>query len=52
LRAAHKAGNTEVEQLLLDHGVDALENAETESQNTEPEPPAETDSSETDSQNT
>ncbi|KAJ7291257.1 ankyrin repeat-containing domain protein [Mycena rebaudengoi] len=42
LRAAHKAGNTEVEQLLLDHGADALENAETESQqNAEPEVEAE-----------
>jgi hypothetical protein len=42
LRAAHDAGYTEIEQLLLDHGADALEHAETESQqNTEPEVEAE-----------
>ncbi|KAJ7291254.1 ankyrin repeat-containing domain protein, partial [Mycena rebaudengoi] len=46
LRAAHKAGNTEVEQLFLDHGAEALENAETESQHAEPESQVETDSSE------
>ncbi|KAJ7291119.1 ankyrin repeat-containing domain protein [Mycena rebaudengoi] len=51
LRAAHERGYTEVEQLLLDHGADALENAETESQNVEPEPQAETDSSEAEAQN-
>ncbi|KAJ7291164.1 ankyrin repeat-containing domain protein [Mycena rebaudengoi] len=50
LRAASKRGYTEVMQLLLDHGADALENAEPESQqNTEPESQAETDSSEADS---
>jgi ankyrin repeat protein len=49
LRAAHEAGNTEVVQLLLNHGADGLKNAETESQNVEPESQVETDSLEAES---
>ncbi|KAJ7291186.1 ankyrin repeat-containing domain protein [Mycena rebaudengoi] len=49
LRAASKWGYTEVVQLLLEYGADALENAETESQNAELESQVETDSSEADS---
>ncbi|KAJ7291204.1 ankyrin repeat-containing domain protein [Mycena rebaudengoi] len=48
LRAAHKAGNPEVERLLLEYGADALKNAEMESQqNVEPEVEPESQNAET-----
>jgi ankyrin repeat protein len=48
LREAAKAGHTKVVQLLLDHGADALENVETQSQqNAEPEVEEESQNAET-----